>query len=485
MTAWTAVCRMSVLQPNRGVAALLPGGEQVAVFRTAGDEVFALSNVDPFSGASVLSRGIVGDRGGVPVAVSPVYKQAFDLRTGVCLDDPAVAVPTYPVRLDSDAVLVRSSWEVSGLDVLPLAGYTVGVTAARRADELGALLERRGATVQHGPAIRIIPLEDDTELRRATVSLLDRPVDVAVATTGIGFRGWVEAAEGWGLGDALRETLSKARVLARGPKAKGAVRAAGLVEHYSPESEASAELLEYLLRSGVDGKRIAVQLHGEPLPEFVDTLRGNGAEVVEISVYRWTGPADPAPLERLLDAVLAGQVDALSFTSAPAAASVLRAAERRGRLDELVDLLRAKVLVACVGPITAGPLTRKGIPVVQPERARIGALVRELSVALPSRATRLAIGPAKLELRGQAVVLNGELRPVPPAPMAVLRALAASPGRVLSRGALAGVLRRHSGRTATVDEHAVETAVARLRAALGEPRLVQTVVKRGYRLATA
>lgn len=369
------------------------------------------------------------------------------------------------------------------MDVLPLAGYTVGVTAARRADELGALLERRGATVLHGPAIRIIPLEDDTELLRATRSLLDGPVDVAVATTGIGFRGWVEAAEGWGFGDDLRTTLGKARVLARGPKAKGAIRAAGLVEHWSPESEANAELLEYLLESGVDGMRIAVQLHGEPLPEFVDSLRVAGAEVVEIPVYRWTGPADPAPLERLLDAVLAGQVDALSFTSAPAAASVLRAAERGGRLEELLDLLRGRVLVACVGPITAGPLSHKGIPVVQPDRGRLGSLVRTLSVALPARAVRLPVGSVELELRGQAVLVNGEVRPVPPAPMAVLRALAEHPGHVQSRRALVGVLRRHSGRSSTVDQHAVETAVGRLRAALGQPRLVQTVVKRGYRLA--
>jgi uroporphyrinogen-III synthase len=373
--------------------------------------------------------------------------------------------------------------EVRSVDVLPLTGYTVGVTAARRAEELGALLERRGATVLHGPAIRIIPLEDDTELMRATRSLLDGPVDVAVATTGIGFRGWIEAADGWGIGDDLRATLGKARVLARGPKAKGAIRAAGLVEHWSPESEANAELLEYLLGSGVDGKRIAIQLHGEPLPEFVDSLRSAGAEVVEIPVYRWTGPADPAPLERLLDAVLAGQVDALSFTSAPAAASVLSAAERGGRLAELLTLLRSQVLVACVGPITAGPLARMGIPVVQPDRGRIGSLVRALSVALPARATRLVVGPAELELRGQAVLVNGEPRAVPPAPMAVLRALAVNPGHVMSRRALVGVLRKHSGRSSTVDQHAVETTIGRLRAALGHPQLVQTVVKRGYRLA--
>jgi uroporphyrinogen-III synthase len=368
----------------------------------------------------------------------------------------------------------------------PLAGYTVGVTAARRADELGALLERRGATVVHGPAIRIIPLADDTDLLRETENLVASPADVVVATTGIGFRGWLEAAEGWGLGEQLRTALGKATILARGPKAKGAVRAAGLVEEWSPPSEASAELLEHLLETGVAGKRIAVQLHGEPLRDFVAELRGAGAEVVEVPVYRWTAPADPAPLSRLLDALVAGQLDALTFTSAPAAASVLRAAG--DRLDAALEMLRYRVLVVCVGPITATPLAHAGVPVIQPARARIGALVRELAVALPVRAPRVRAGGHALELRGQAVLVDDDLRPVPPAPMAVLRELVAEPGRVLSRRHLLGVLRRHSGRADTVDAHAVdahavETAVARLRAALGTPHLVTTVVKRGYRLA--
>ncbi|SDC98699.1 uroporphyrinogen-III synthase [Actinokineospora iranica] len=375
---------------------------------------------------------------------------------------------------------------MTSTQIAPLAGFTIGVTAARRADELGALMERRGACVLYGAAIRIIPLADDSELLAATTSLLKGgPVDVAIATTGIGFRGWIEAAEGWGLGPQLVEVLKSADVLARGPKAKGAVRAAGLVETWSPESEASPELLDYLLRDGVAGKRIAVQLHGEPLREFVNALRDSGAEVIEIPVYRWTGPADPAPLERLIDALLAGQVDAVTFTSAPAAASVLETADRLGRLDALVEILRGRVLVVAVGSITAGPLKRLGVPVVCPDRARIGALVRELADALPARATRVKVGDRDLELRGQAVVVDGELRPIPPAPMALLRALAISPGRVLSRPALAAVLRKHSGRESGVDEHAVETAVGRLRAALGESGLVQTVVKRGYRLAVA
>ncbi|PRX44198.1 uroporphyrinogen-III synthase [Prauserella shujinwangii] len=359
----------------------------------------------------------------------------------------------------------------------PLAGYAVGITAARRADELGALLVRKGATVRYGPAIRIVPLADDTELRGATRELLDEPADVVVATTGIGFRGWIEAAEGWGLRDELIACLARATVLTRGPKAKGAVRAAGLAEAYSPASESSAELLAHLLGSGVAGKRVAVQLHGEPLPHFVDSLRSAGAEVVQVPVYRWVGPADPGPLDRLIDAVLDGSIDALPFTSAPAAASTLAMARRTGRHAELVDALTRRVVVACVGPITAGPLAALGVPAVLPERARIGALARTLAEELVARSPRLRAAGRRIELRGQAAVVDGRLCEVAPAPMAVLRALARRPGHVVSRRELTAALPGGG------EEHAVETAVGRLRTSLGESRLVQTVVKRGYRLA--
>lgn len=102
------VCRFADLQPERGVAVLLPDGAQVALFRTHDGAVHALSNVDPFSGAAVLSRGIVGDRNGVPVVASPIYKQAFDLLTGRCLDDEAVSVPVFDVSVADGMVLVGS-----------------------------------------------------------------------------------------------------------------------------------------------------------------------------------------------------------------------------------------------------------------------------------------------------------------------------------------------------------------------------------------
>ena len=189
----------------------------------------------------------------------------------------------------------------------PLAGYTVGVTAARRADEIGGLLERRGAAVIHAPALRIVPLADDTDLHKATLDLIATPPDTVVATTGIGFRGWMEAAEGWGEADRLRGALGQATLLARGPKATGAIRAAGLRELWSPASESSGEVLQRLLSEGpLHGRRIAVQLHGEPLRDFTDALRHAGATVIPVPVYRWMAPVDAGPLDRLLEAIAAG-----------------------------------------------------------------------------------------------------------------------------------------------------------------------------------
>lgn len=360
----------------------------------------------------------------------------------------------------------------------PLAGFTVGVTAARRAEELGTLLKRRGAVVHQAPALRIVPLADDSELLDATKELIDHAPDVVVATTAIGFRGWVEAADGWGIGDALLERLRGVELLARGPKVKGSVRAAGLTEAWSPGSESMAEVLDRLLGEGVEGRRIALQLHGEPLPGFIESLQAAGAEVIGVPVYRWMPPQDIAPLDRLLDATAARGLDAVTFTSAPASASFLGRAEARGLLPEILGALRDDVLAACVGPVTALPLQARSIPTVQPERFRLGPLVQLVCAHLPTTARVLPVAGHRIEIRGHAVLVDDELRAVPPAGMALLHTLARRPGWVVAR---ADLLRALPG--SGTDEHAVETAMARLRAALGAPRLIQTVVKRGYRLS--
>jgi uroporphyrinogen-III synthase len=362
----------------------------------------------------------------------------------------------------------------------PLAGYTIGITAARRREELGTALERRGATVVYAPAIKIVPLADDSQLRDATERCLAAPLDIVIATTGIGFRGWIDAADTWGLADRLTAAIDRSTVLARGPKARGAIRACGLREAWSPESESSSEVLAYLIAAGdLEGKRIAVQLHGEPLPDLVQTLRLAGAEVIEVPVYRWVVPEDPVPLRRLILLVGAAGLDAVAFTSAPAAASFLRAADEQGCGSAVRAALCGPVVAACVGPVTAGPFQQEGIPVIQPARSRLGALARAIVEQVPDRCgRRLPAAGHTVEIRGQAAVVDGRLVPLSSASMALLRELSDKPGHVVSRSALLKITPGDSS-----DEHAVEVAVGRLRTALGDPRIIQTVVKRGYRLA--
>ncbi|HJQ46234.1 MAG TPA: uroporphyrinogen-III synthase [Amycolatopsis sp.] len=265
-----------------------------------------------------------------------------------------------------------------------LTGVTIGVTAERRAEEFIGALERHGATVRHAPTIHIVPLPDDTLLRAATETVLAEGVDMVAVTTGAGFRGWLDAAQGWGVHDRLLSTMAGAKIFTRGPKGTGAVRGSGLTEEWSAPEESNRQLFGHLLESGVAGKRIAVQLHGSPLPAVTEALARGGADLVELQPYRWEWPADLDPAYRLLDGVIEHKVEALAFTSAPAAANLLALARDRGVYDELLAVLRAEVLCACVGPVTAAPLVQAGVSTRQPERQRLGALVKLLVAELRS-----------------------------------------------------------------------------------------------------
>ncbi|MER7503560.1 nitrite reductase small subunit NirD [Nonomuraea pusilla] len=103
--SWVPVCDYHAILPERGVCALVDG-VQVAIFRTYDGGVHALDNLDPFSGAYVLSRGIVGSRKGEPTVASPLHKQVFSLVSGVCLDQDDVTVAVYRARVAGGRVEV-------------------------------------------------------------------------------------------------------------------------------------------------------------------------------------------------------------------------------------------------------------------------------------------------------------------------------------------------------------------------------------------
>ncbi len=288
---------------------------------------------------------------------------------------------------------------------------------------------------------------------------------------------------GWGLQDALLARIGGAEILARGPKSVGALRRHGLRELWSPASEEFDDVLDHLRGRDLRGRRIVVQEHGQSLSMVGHALRRRGADVVTVSVYRVVAAEDPEPVFGLIDLVADRALDAVTFTSAPAVAAVMDAAGSVGRRDELVSAFQADVVAACVGPVTAAAFELWGVPTIKPDRSRLAAMVKQLETELPSRREGLGVdlvGGHQLLLHGDDVLLDGVEVKLSPAPAAVLQALVGNPGSVVSRRALLAML--PSGTAGS--EHAVEMAVARLRAALGT-RSVQTVVKRGYRLAVA
>ncbi len=360
-----------------------------------------------------------------------------------------------------------------------LAGCRILITAQRRALELGAALQRRGAVVEHAPVLSTVPHVDDAVLLERTRELIAGPPDVVVATTGVGVTGWVEAADAAGLAPPLLGALSGSRLVARGPKARGALLAVGLEPDWVAESETAAEIRDELLREGVAGRRIAVQHHGAGSDGLDEAFVQAGADVVSLLVYRWAAPADPDLAAAAVRRVATREFDAVAFTSAPGASAFLDIAQAQGVRHSVLTALRTgQVLAAAVGSTTAGPLRDVGIEPLIPDRFRMGALVRALVHELADRrGVSMQTSAGELRLLRSAAVLDGKVLALSPSSLGLLRLLAEAGGDVVSRPRILAALPGGS-----TDPHAVDVAVARLREAMAPHQLVRTVVKRGYRI---
>lgn len=253
------------------------------------------------------------------------------------------------------------------MGTLPLAGRTVGVTADRRRDDQAVMFGRLGADVVVGPVLSTVRVPDPALLRRRTEELIASPPAYLIANTGIGIRTWLEAAAGWGLDAQLRAALEATRIAARGPKASGALSSARLAAWWRSPHEQLSELVEHLIATGVDGERVAFQLHGDDAAEVVARLEQAGAAVTTVPVYLWETPADPEPAHHLIELTCAGEVDAVTFTAGPQIRSLLALAESTGRRPGLLRALNAgPTVVACIGPVCAAVAEGCGIeaPVV-------------------------------------------------------------------------------------------------------------------------
>ncbi len=366
------------------------------------------------------------------------------------------------------------------MSLRPLDGFVVGITADRRWEEQAELLSRRGASIVHGPTMMTLYLASDENLRRATLAVIEDPPDYLVATTGIGVRAWLDTAATWGLADALIAALGSARVVARGPKAAAALQIGGLGVWQSSPNEQMGALVDILLSEPLRGRRVAVQEYGMESPELVEVLSGAGATVVSVPVYRWRLPADPEPARRLVKAACSGQVDAVTFTSAPAVHNLFALAGTAEESDQLRAAFNGPVAAACVGPVCALGARQEGVEdPLTPAVGRLGLLVRVLGDHLSQSRRVLRLAAHEVVIQGGAIEVDGAVDQLAPKERAILDLLARKPGSVVARDTF---LSRVWG-SSDADAHLLEVAIARLRRRLGPAgAALQAIPGRGYRL---
>jgi uroporphyrinogen-III synthase len=263
-----------------------------------------------------------------------------------------------------------------------LAGRRVVVLESRRAAEMASLVARQGGEHIVAPTMREVPLTAGPEVRAFAETLGAGALDVVILLTGVGTRALAASLEADGVmtREAFGAALSRTRVLARGPKTVAALkelRVTGFLT--APEPHTWRELLDVARGRGtLAGARVAVQLYGAPHPELTAGLEAEGARVETVPVYRWQLPEDTAPAERAIEALLAGGVDAVLFTSAQQLDHWLEIAAQRGRREVLLEAL-GRTLLGSIGPTCTERLVAYGLrPAVQPAHAHMGHLVKAL-----------------------------------------------------------------------------------------------------------
>ena len=308
----------------------------------------------------------------------------------------------------------------------------------------------RGAARRRGSAARARPASSSRDPRRR------RRGDDRRSGSAAGWRprrppAWL---------DRWSRSLDDARLVARGPKARGALQAAGLVADWVAESETSAEIADFLLAEGVDGQRIAVQHHGAATTSCEDRLADGGAAVLALEVYRWGPPPDP-------DAVAAPPRARPPVTTTPCSSPrrrapppgcrrAGRAARRRARARDAGELI-----LAAVGPVTAEPLESRASTWWSRTAGRMGALVRLVIMELGSDWASDHRGPLRVRAGG------GDAGPPAAAGVSQRARGAAAAGQRARPGGLARGAPARAARESS-DPHAAEVAVARLREALGQ-----------------
>jgi len=254
------------------------------------------------------------------------------------------------------------------MDNQPLAGRTIAVPETREIDIFAAMLERRGAQVVRCPMVAIRDAPDPAPVLAWSRDLAAGSFDDLILLTGEGLRrilGCIERNEP-SLKDPFVAALGLMRKITRGPKPARALRELGLKPDIAPERPTTEGIIASLQALDLKGRRFGVQLYGtEPNRPLVEFLVAAGAKVSTVAPYVYADAADDTAIHALLKRILAGEVDAIAFTSTPQVERLFAVAS-----PESITAALAKTVVAAVGPIVAETLRRHGIEArVMPEES--------------------------------------------------------------------------------------------------------------------
>jgi uroporphyrinogen-III synthase len=261
------------------------------------------------------------------------------------------------------------------------AGLTVAAFESRMAAEMAGLIERCGGRPLVAPALREIPLTDNSAALKFGVRLTTEQIDILILLTGVGTTALFELLKTRYPWSSVVAALKQTAIVARGPKPVAALRAFGLQAALTvPEPNTWVDLISTLDEyRPVKGLRVAVQEYGASNPDLLQALEQRGAEVFRVPIYRWALPEDLAPLRQALDAVIAEKVSVLLITNAAQVDHVMQVLERDGKVEPFRAAL-TKMVVVSIGPTASERLRQSDWPIdFEPSHPKMGIMVKEAS----------------------------------------------------------------------------------------------------------
>lgn len=264
-----------------------------------------------------------------------------------------------------------------------MKGKRVAVLESRLGRQLAELVAGRGGEPFHAPALAEVPDLDRDEIARLVQSLERRPPGLVVFQTGVGTMALFAATDSLGLTAKFLDLLEGATVAVRGPKPTGPLRARNVrIDRAAADPFTTREVLACIADVDVKGTRAVIQRHGARNVELDRALEARGAEVIEIPVYRWTLPADTAPLEQLVAKLERRELDAVVFTNAEQARNLFLVGDRLGRAGQLREGLN-RTFVASIGPVASAALREGGVKIgLEAHPPKLGALLSAMEEAL-------------------------------------------------------------------------------------------------------